>query len=151
MASKPKRPVSVWIAQILLAISVLYFFALFVFAAVWTAITWNGQAPKVLAAVYIAYPIVFLSISIASLEGFLGMIKRKRYARWLAIGVFSVALALFALVETFLALGVFVTSSGSVALPIAIRAFVFGSFLWLILHLAFSKGVTEFFNQHGWP
>jgi hypothetical protein len=140
-----RRPVSVWIAQILLvilAVVYLYTFAKLIIAlwilgadlinSYWVVVTINA--------------VIILLVLVA----FWGMARRRMYGRWLGVGILS-SLFLFSTYAQFF------RSSGPLqydeyenatqaAAGFASDVFMGGLVLWLLLTLFFSKKVNVFFQ-----
>jgi hypothetical protein len=143
MENKPKRPVSVWIAQILLSLACLWVSALMVWAAIFM---FRGGGT-----ITIIIPILFLlAFPAFFFFGVFGMARRRRWGRWL--GVAGLSLLFLS------ALGGQVVGPDG---PLHYYAYknaaefagglmgslvMFGLLLWLILRLALSEHVTNFFS-----
>jgi hypothetical protein len=136
MDAKPKRPPSVWIAQILLLI---YLLILVISLASLLAIpkAKTGGMRLVGMAIFLA----MLSVLTAA---FLGLVFRKSWGRWLAVGLFSVAM-LWTAISQFTR----ETGGGSAAYS---SGYILGSLLvmslfgYLIYRLAMGDAASDFFN-----
>lgn len=145
METKQKRPVSIWIAQILLAIVVLFM----LFSAGLTVLILVGSGS--MAALGLLIPIAFsLGLGALFFFGFWGMAKRKSYGRWLGVAGLSLCLLFSLIAQLFPVDGPmqrYEYKNGAERFGGFIGgAIMFGLFLWLILHIALSKRVTEFFS-----
>jgi hypothetical protein len=145
MENKPKRPVSVWIAQIILLLGVLFSALLVVVGA----LLWGKSGT--LAVVEFVPLLISLGLAAFFFFAFWGMAKRQRYGRWLGVAALSLTLLVSLLGQIFPAEGPLeryeYKNSAERLGGIIGGLTIFGLFLWLILHVAFSKRVTEFFNS----
>lgn len=143
MTQKPKRPPSVWISQILLVIFGLLFIAL-------TLISISVVAVANVPALYFVWVLFNLGLGIGFFVAFWGLMKRRRYGRWMAVGFLSL---------------MFVGSvAGQIArpsgpLPYAeyendtqrisgtiTQVVISGLYLFLIFRLSFGKPASNFFS-----
>lgn len=146
MENKPRRPISVWIAQILLAIFILIFLlplVLVLLAPVGIgSISIIGMAFMML---------LYLGVTALLIASFWGMARRRPYGRWLGLAVLS-------LMFVFSIFGQIIRPPGP--MPYAeyenstqatagtvTQIVMIGLFLFLLLHLAFAKSVTAFFSS----
>ena len=124
---KIKRPLSVWIAQtvllLLAAVSALPFLLLFVVPL--------GGPPLMLVSILV----YDLAIGVLCVVGFCGLVRRRRYGRWIAVGLLGFGLA------SSLALGFF-TAPGSI-----IQVVIWCLSLSLIYRLAFGTAANAFFAK----
>ena len=146
MKNKSKRPISIWIAQILISIPTLLFFALALmqFVAMLGSLS-SGRALLLIIPILFILGFAFLfSVSIW------GMAKRRTYGRWL--GVVSLSLMML-----FSLAGQLIQPAGPMEYyqyknsaerfgGFVGAVIMFGLFLWLILHIAFAKSVAAFFS-----
>ena len=150
MEIKPKRPVSVWIAQIILFIATL----LMLLSTALTAFILASS--RTTAALGLLIPIVFtLGLAALFFFGFWGMVKRRSYGRWLGVAGLSLCLLFSVISQMFPVDGPLqryeYKNDAERFGGLIGGAIMFGLFLWLILHLAFSKRVTEFFSPAASP
>jgi len=144
MESKPKRPVSVWVAQIILSIVVLL---MLLSLAMTIFIIFAGGATS---SIVLIIPILF-SVAVAAFyfAGVYGMAIRRSWGRWLGVTALSLCLIFSTIAQLFPVDGPmqrYEYKNGAERFGGFIGgAIIFGLFLWLILHLALSKRVTEFF------
>ncbi|MBK6750899.1 MAG: hypothetical protein IPG67_13075 [Acidobacteria bacterium] len=89
METRPKRPLSVWIAQILLLIFTLVFSASIVVAVV--SLFGSGAAPNI---GFLMAIVLNIGIVLAFLAGFWGMSQRKPYGRWIGVGMLSLMIVM---------------------------------------------------------
>lgn len=138
---KPKRPPSVWIAQILLSLIACVFLAFPLLLVVM-------NVPLSFLFFLSVFFIIFVVLPIFSV---VGMAKRKNWGRWIGVGVLSI---LFILVV----LGQLIQPEGPLDYyeyenttqrisGIVTSVIIFGLFLLLILRLAFAKKVSQFFSS----
>lgn len=148
MNNKAKRPISIWITQILLIIFIL----LFLFASLINLVSLFNNANAVSSNIFgvIVYLLITISLILLFLISFWGLAKRKIYGRWL--GVTSLAL-----VGIFVIIGQLFRPKGPIEYyeyennTQLISAYITQGvmltlFLTLILYVAFSKRVTAFFQ-----
>ena len=139
---KPKRPPSVWVAQILLSLIALAFllFPLVMVLSVPANLTF------LISILLMMFVFVVLPTASVVAIGF-----RRNFGRWLAVGIFSFILLMLIISQ-------FVQPSGPVQRweysndVQRTSAFVtgllfYGSVLFLIFRLAFSKRVSQFFTS----
>lgn len=123
----PKRPASVWIAQILMGLITL------IYAGIAGMIVLNiGPLLSLAAIITIS---VALAVSAIALVAFIGMARRKSYGRWTAIGLLALIL-LSGSIQVFI-------GSGNL-LGQLIPALLFG---WLAFVLIRSEAVSRFFAK----
>jgi len=130
---KLKRPLSVWIAQILLLL-VASLVLLFQLVVVINVPQSAGSAIE-----YLMFMVLFVVIPVTA---FVGTAKRKSWGRWLCVGFFSFLLLL---------IGLFQVTEGNG--PIMRDEYTTGIvllalFLSLILRLVFAKNISRFFSKN---
>jgi hypothetical protein len=145
METKPKRPISVWIAQIVMILGSLLFLLPLVFLLFLPGAAGIGS---IFGLVFLVT--IYIGISFLFGLAFWGMARRRSYGRWIAVGMLSffVATAL---------LGTITRPSGP--LPYAeyenatqaIAGFVtqvimFVLLIWLTVALAIGKRAAAFFS-----
>lgn len=148
MNSKIKRPISIWITQILLIIFTL----LFLFAALINSVSLFNNANAFSFNIFgiVVYFIIALSLILLFIISFWGLAKKKNYGRWL--GVTSLAL-----VWVFAIIGQLFRPKGPIEYyeyenntqlisAYMTQGVLITLFLALILYVAFSKRVTAFFQ-----
>jgi len=136
MTNKVKRPISVWIAQVLLAIFLLSFVYAFVILA---RASTGADDLAIIALIFVALVT----------SAFWGIARRKPYGRWLSIIVFSLTLiislwTLFAILSDPLDRD---ESSTEKITGIVTQVLLSGLFLALILRIGFANNVKAFFSQ----
>jgi len=144
MENRPKRPASVWIAQILLTIPALA--VLFMFFMILLNLPIALRSFGIIAIIPLIISGFFSGLCFVAVWG---MAKRKSYGRWTGVASLSV-MFLMSIV------GQIVRPQG----PMQYYEYkndaerfggfigstvIWGLFLWLILHVALSKRVTKFF------
>jgi hypothetical protein len=142
MDIKPKRPLSVWIAQILLVIvAVIYCLPL---AMNYDLLSKRNLPTSYMltAAALFMFNLLISSLAIAS---FYGMAKRMRFGRWLGVGLFC----LFVIVAAVSALTSPASYSNSTqkAAGTVTQLYIEGLLIGLILNLVLSKKVASFFSR----
>lgn len=147
MDSKPKRPLSVRIAQILLSILSVIFLVVLVFV-VWS---WVSDYLRFRVGTRRTSDLIlFLSwliFALSSIAGVLGMAQRRSWGRWLSVAALIVVFIFF----VFVLFGVVYYPGptlyyGYAGAVIGITLIDAG-LLWLILHLSFSKNMANFFSS----
>ena len=144
METKPKRPVSVWIAQILLIIFVLIFSASVLFALL--ALASSGSFN------FWILPVILINIVIifAFLTGFWGMAQRRPYGRWIGVGMLSLMFVMSIvgqIMQTAGPLKPYEYSNATERMAGFMTQLVMAAlFLFLMAHLAFASKVTAFFT-----
>ena len=148
MDTRPRRPVSVWIAQLLLTFLSMLF--LIPIAVLLMKLMANPRLlPIVGTALAVAIHIAFIS---AMQAAFWGMVKRRPYGRWLGVGILS-------LIFVFSIIGQISRPEGPMeyyeyenatqaAAGLITQLLMSGLLLWLILTLSFSKKVSVFFQGY---
>ena len=145
MENKPKRPASVWIAQILLAIFILIFLLPLVMVLLLPVGT--GSISIIGIAIMM---LLYFGVTTLLIASFWGMACRRPYGRWLGLAELS-------LLFVFSILGQMMTPPGPVpyaeyenttqAIAGTVTQLVMcGLFLFVLVHLAFAKSVTAFFS-----
>lgn len=141
MDVKPKRPVSVWIAQILLLlVAILYSLPL----VMNYDFLWNRNLPPSYVLTAAALFIFNLLISSVALASFYGMAKRMRFGRWLGVGMLSLVVIIVAV--SALTDPTRYANSSQKAGATLVQLYVEGLFIGLVLHLVLSKKVASFFS-----
>ena len=144
MKNKIKRPISVWIAQTILVIFALLFILTLLFALMATIFSPKFSVVGAIITWFINILLVTLFLS-----SVWGMGQRKRYGRWLGVGMLSIILVFFTFSQMVQPAGpveYYEYDNAAQRLGGLIAQVVFfGLFLWLILHLSFSKKVKAFF------
>lgn len=145
METKPKRPLSVWIAQILLLIFSLIFSASIVAAV--AGLFGSGTALNIGFLMAIALNI---GIVLAIIAGFWGMAQRRPYGRWIGVGMLSLIFVLSIIGQIMQPEGPMKPyeydnsiqrwSAGATQVVMGVL------FLSLIAYLAFAPKVTNFFT-----
>jgi hypothetical protein len=145
MERKIKRPLSVWIAQIILLLFSLMFL-LTIFLPVATGLL-AGRIEFLYALLPLAFSLTFITVS---LVGFTGMVNRKRYGRWIGVGVLALFLAASIFGQVYRPQGPMeyyeYKNTAEVIGALIAQIVLGGLFLFLILHLAFAKKTTAFFS-----
>ena len=141
--SRPKRPIAVWIAQILLIVLSLMLFVSFCLALY---ILISGvSVPAMLVTLF-----ADLVLMTGFIAAFWGMARRKPRGRWLGVVMLSV-MVLLAL------MGNLTTSQGPIAkydysnsteliAGLVTQIVINGLLIWLILHLSLARSVKDFFS-----
>ncbi|MBP7377674.1 MAG: hypothetical protein KA956_14475 [Pyrinomonadaceae bacterium] len=150
METRPKRPLSVWIAQILLLIFTLVFSASIVVAVV--SLFGSGAAPNI---GFLMAIVLNIGIVLAFLAGFWGMSQRKPYGRWIGVGMLSLMIVMSILGQIMQPDGPLKPyeydnsmqrwSAGATQVVMGVL------FLSLIAYLAFATRVTDFFTPPAEP
>lgn len=144
MEERVRRPISVWIAQIVLLIFAVMFIVILVVSLAAPA---NAGIPIAGMLIAIAINLFLSSLCLAS---FVGMARRKRYGRWIGVTVLSLFLISVILGSLQRPAGPYSYYEYSNATQriagIATEIVLTGLFLLLILRLAFAKRVTAFFG-----
>ncbi len=144
MGNKIRRPLSVWIAQILLALlaSFLLVMSLLPFAYLFASPSLDIRVPILM----IVLLIIFLSVI-----AFWGMAQRSPYGRWLGVGILSVTL-IFAVRELIFVIHVvqineFSPGWSDIPFTFFIPGVMAVLLLSLVANLILSKKVASFFAQ----
>src|SRR4051812_23322674 len=90
METKTKRPVSIWIAQILLSLLGLFMLLSVGFSALMLVI--SGTTAAVVLLIPIIFSLVFAALFFVPVWG---MAKRLSFGRWLGVGALSLCLLLY--------------------------------------------------------
>jgi hypothetical protein len=151
METKHKRPVSVWIAQIILFVCGLLSLLSLSVTVLWLFGNRGGAGFLIF-----LFPMVFsLALAALYLGGFYGMATRRAWGRWTGIAALSLVVIGSLYSQVYRVTGpmqYYEYKNGAERFGGFIGgAIVFGLFLWLVLHLAFSKRVTEFFSPFASP
>ena len=142
MEDKVKRPVSVWIAQVLLLILAV----LFLLPSLSSAVS-IGPGPTSFG--MLAVMLIGLTISALSIVSFFGMMKRKNYGRWVGVVILSLmpVMSIIGQIRDKGSLYFEYENSAQWVGGMTANVLFYGLFLWLILHLALSKNVRAFFSS----
>ncbi len=146
MATKIKRPTSVWVAQLVLFVFGLISIALLVV----TVPTLFVHGPDASLPRLVLIVTANIAITAAFAAAIWGMFRRRAYGRWLGVAMLSLAFALTVIGQLFREQGPVESvasatgrqSSGALIAQILIAAL----FVLLIGLLAFSKRVAAFFT-----
>ena len=146
MENKIKRPLSIWIAQIILIFLVLLSVLAFLLAIM------APQTPKVSLAEIIALAIFDLVLIAPLATAFWGMASRRSYGRWLGVGILSFML-IYSAGITLLFVDISDLTNGGMTDPtVTMRYLLVQSILSVvsfivILHISISNKVAVFFSQ----
>jgi hypothetical protein len=133
----PKRPISVWIAQILMAIIACGFFLIGIFVLMSVRFAPAGLFSLVIGLVFASLPIT----------AFIGMAMRRQYGRWIAVGVLLL-LVLNSFVRIFTDPNVVGSTSGSFKMGYLVGNLLPNLLLvWLVFVLIKSDAVCQFFDS----
>jgi uncharacterized BrkB/YihY/UPF0761 family membrane protein len=141
---KVKRPVSVWIAQIV----VIFFAALFLIPVV-TLIVTLPSSRDVSAIGLIFALFITLGILAVLIISFWGMARRRQWGRWLGVGALSFIVIVSILGQIMRPAMEYYEYANSTEAGAALitQLVIVGLFLWLISTLAFSSRVNAFFSN----
>ena len=144
METKPKRPLSVWIAQILLLIFTLVF-SVSIVAAV--GLFGSGAAPNI---GFLMAIVLNIGIVLAFVAGFWGIAQRRPYGRWISVGMLSLMFVMSIVGQIMQPAGPlkpYEYDNATQRMAGLMTQLVMGAlFLFLIAHLAFATKVTDFFT-----
>jgi hypothetical protein len=144
--NKIKRPASVWLTQILLIIFALLQLGIIVLNLV-TLRGRIGEGPSILR-VAVVFSIIFCFV-LLHLVSFWGLVKRRMYGKWLGLASLLLIWGLIVYTKLFPATGPYKTyeydNAAQLAGAFLALALIHALFLILILRLAFSKKVNQFF------
>ena len=145
MTTKLKRPPTVWLTQILLA-----FFALLIFLAVLLNLANRLRSEEpfpVAGVIFLCLVVTFIGVFL--LTTFWGLAKRKGYGRWLGVAFLLVFWGLVLMGQLFRPSGPYqyyeYENDAQLVGGIIAAVCINGLLLLLILRLAFSKKVKDFF------
>jgi len=144
MTTKPKRPTSVWISQVLVLL-----FGLLIIAVTLSLTVTVARSSVVI-------PIAFLILGLYALVGvlfivaFWGLTKRKKFSRWLTVVLFSLTLLLMVVGQVVRPEGPmeyaeYANDTQRISGTIT-QIVIGGLFLFLIFRLGFGKPASNFFN-----
>lgn len=161
MKNKIKRPISVWLAQILLLISVVLLLTqpfVGAFSAYSTAryyaIPDNYAAFLVLRVLLYGF-VINAPVAIVFLWAFWGASKHKRYGRWMTVILLllvSIACAISVFVDPYSPTDYYDSTNGLLSAGVLITkigAIMF--LLFVVFRIAFAERVTAFFNETSDP
>ena len=146
MNSKTKRPPSVWLTQILLMIFALLWLAIVALNLARLPSAVAGGAPILRPVIVFSIIICFVSLLLIS---FWGLLKRRMYGKWLGLTSLILIWGLIVYVKLFPATGPYKTyeydNAAQLAGAFLALSVIHALFLVLVLRLAFSKKVHQFF------
>lgn len=150
METKPKRPLSVWIAQILLLIFTLVFSASTVAAVVGLFSSGASLNIRFLMAI-----VLNICIVLAFVAAFWGMAQRRPYGRWIGVGMLSLMFVMSIVGQTMQTEGPlkpYEYDNATQRMAGLMTQLVMGAlFLSLIAYLAFSTKAADFFTPPAEP
>jgi hypothetical protein len=136
--NSPKRPASVWIAQVILGLlGTIWGVAGLITVYMGLA----GSLPVIFVAISGTVSILF---SILCLTGFWGLLKRRVYGRWVAVAGLSF-IVFGGILNSFAAFNRY-TDPGKALLAFAVGLIVFGPLGFLIYRLARGERADAFFS-----
>ena len=143
MATRIKRPTSVWVAQILLFLFGLIFLAPLVvtFSALFSH---NSEASVGRLVLLIAANMAVIGLIAAALWG---MFRRRAYGRWLGVAMLAVSFAMMVIGQMY---GASLTEGAETARSagsIAGQALISILFILLLCILSFDRRVAAFFSE----
>jgi hypothetical protein len=145
MENKIKRPVSVWVAQILLGLFALLFLS---GVAMLLVVGIQSEIPLVILLVMAAMELFFVALCVAAIWA---MAKRRPFGRWLGVAILSLMFILVTLSQLRQASGPFeryeYSNSTQMMSGVLAQIFLTSLILLLALWVAFSKKVSAFFSQ----
>ena len=136
------RPPSVWVSQLVLGFYVSVFFVVTLLGLM--SLTMSNSQTKPPLNLEIISTAIFGGIAAMHFAAFIGLVKRKRWGRWLTVGVF----AFMVLIQAVSHFGMIV-GTGAFEL---VSAYTVGSLLVLVAlsfltnRLAFGRAATDFFT-----
>ena len=148
MNSGIKRPPSVWLTQTLLIIFALLWLGILVL----NLVTLPGSVPEVesILRVVIGFSIILLFVSLF-LVAFWGLARRKKYGKWLGLVSLIFIWGLIVYTQLFPSTGPYkryeYDNAAQLAGAFLALSLIHALFLFLILRLAFSKKVNQFFQR----
>ncbi|HKO45892.1 MAG TPA: hypothetical protein VJU84_21625 [Pyrinomonadaceae bacterium] len=147
-----KRPPIIWLTQSLLILFALLLLSAFVLNVVVLLTHWGNELSIV--RIMIVYA-VWLSIVVLLAVAFWGLAKRKNYGRWLGVLSLLFFWGLIILIKLRRPSGPYqyyeYDNPAQLAGAVIIQVVLHGLILLLILRLAFSKSVREFFRKEASP
>ena len=144
MQTKPKRPPSVWISQIILVIYIAVT-ALPVMIGILGVLASNMPTRDVIS--FIIGAAILLSLSVLFAVAFWGLAKRKVWGRWLTVVILSCGLLLSFVSQFFPAQGMRPTNSAQMTGYFFGGFIVFVPFAFLIWRLATGDAAADFFSE----
>lgn len=139
---RPKRPPSVWIAQIVLTLFALVFIFLPLLVV--------GNIPVSLFILVYLF-VMFVLLVILPIASVIGMAKRKSWGRWIGVGVLSFVFLISAISQILRPEGPVqryeYSNTTQMISGVTAQVVLTGLFLLLILRLAFAKRVSRFFDS----
>lgn len=142
MENKIRRPPSVWIAQ------TIVFSLAFVFLVPMPWILVDSGAHR-FGALPVAFPVpaaIYSVVALLFLVSFWGLMVRRSYGRWMAVGILTVVFAVLLFMWTLMAFYTPASAKPSMIVYVELTLIV-ALTLFLILRLALGKRVAAFFNQ----
>lgn len=145
LEEQPKRPISVWIAQILMMLySALFMLPIFLFISMLIA-DFNLQFLIGFLLVSVVYLLLIGTMQLA----FWGMVRRRSYGRWIAVGAICMNLGFSLLAQFARPEGPFeyyeYENVTQAAAGLTAQLVLIGAFLTLVFVLSFSGKVNRFF------
>ena len=145
MENRITRPISVWIAQIVMIGGAVLFFVAFLLVMFMLT-----SLDETYVAIILIASAMYLGLMGLFIAAFVGMARRKQWGRWLAVGLLS-------LMVIFGVVGQFARPSGpfeyaeyenvtQAAAGFMTGIIILGLMLWLTLSLAFGKRARSFFS-----
>ena len=145
MENRITRPISVWIAQIVMIGGAVLFFVAFLLV-----IFMLTSLDETYVAIILIASAMYLGLMGLFIAAFVGMARRKQWGLWLAVGLLS-------LMVIFGVIGQIMQPSGPIqryeydnareaAVGFMTGIFILGLILWLTLSLAFGKRARSFFS-----
>lgn len=141
MLPKSKRPVSVWIAQIILGIYAIGI-ALLVLWGLYKGLTEGIPNPEL----YLITTVGILTFAAVFLGGVWGMAIRKPWGRWLGVAGLTILLIAAAITQASRWLSGIDRESGFVSISLFFRVLVVFGLAFLAYKLAAGDAAEEFFN-----
>jgi vacuolar-type H+-ATPase subunit I/STV1 len=148
MNTSIKRPPAVWLTQILLVIFALLILSVFLINLTTVLTHLDKEFPVV--RTVIVYSIM-LGIVLLLLSSFWGLVKRRRYGRWLGFSSLVLLWGLIILIQLLRLSGPYkyyeFDNTAEVVGAVTFQILLHGLFLTLILHLGFGRRVGEYFRK----
>lgn len=136
METRPKRPISVWIAQILF----VFFVSIIILAFAIAMMTTQPSERSFVGFLFTAtVSLIFIGLFVAA---FWAMAARKAYGRWLGVGLLG-----FMVILANLSTVLFPSDSDQSMVSIVIRILYSIFLVILILHISLSDKMEVFFNR----
>jgi hypothetical protein len=147
MSTKPKRPVTVWLAQGLLLIFLLVWLASLFLNLV--GLARNGSDASVLR-ILVGF-LIIAGYGLMLLIAFWGLARRRMYGKWLGVASLSFIWLLVLYIQIHPPQGPYqrfeYQNSAEVAGAVITALVISSLFLMVILRLAFAKNVARFFKH----